>query len=164
MNQDRFETCYMLAVRNGFATELFFIMLLPAMVDLYFYSAHSALVIQCSEFVADCNFFSPHSSSDGVDHLIDFFFNRSFFFMLCSTFEPLSLFFSRLAVSSFLRPPVQHPDLSVFHGSQRNTIGIPSAKWKRGTTGIRTADPWHRETYFCFTWRISPPDHGAPPT
>ena len=44
--------------------------------------------------------------------------------------------------------------------SQRFRIGMSRFPKKRGPTEFRTLDPWCRETY---TWRISPPDHGALP-
>ena len=66
--------------------------------------------------------------------------------MLRSTFEPLSLFFSSSRFV-FFEAPGAVSRLIRFHGSQQNTVGIPSAKRKRGTTGIRTANPSRRETY-----------------
>ena len=39
-----------------------------------------------------------------------------------------------------------------------STLGWKPIK-EKGTTGIRSLDPWCREVY---TWPINPPDHGAP--
>ena len=44
--------------------------------------------IQCSEFVGNCITFSPHSSLDGVDHLIRLFWSEPSSFIVCASFHP----------------------------------------------------------------------------
>ena len=51
--------------------------------------------IRCSEFVANCITFSPHSSLDRVDHLIRLFSPEPSSFIVCASFNPQNYTVSR---------------------------------------------------------------------
>ena len=104
------------------------------------------------------NFFTPLSPLDGVNHLIRFVSEPSSFSLVC--FAPRSnsfRFFSSRRLA-FFEAPGAGSCLICFHGSQWDNVGIPSAKRKRGTTGIWTADLLGARQL----WR--PLDHDAHPS
>ena len=167
----------------------YFFKLLPATVDLFYYSAFhttSYSRIRCSEFGGCLANILLHSSLDGVDHLIRLF---SFFensepssFFLSSTFHFRS-FVSSCPVSSplplFRRRSHLNWGAGVFtrwaavtrscrlSGHQRSCRGVPHFCEKKGTkmkkdlgeTGSRTVDPWH--CIIIVSWRVSPLLHNA---
>ena len=82
------------------------------------------------------NFFTPHSPLDGVNHLIRFVSEPFSFFIVC--FAPglnSFRFFSSRCLAFFEAPRRGIPSYPFSWKPARN-VGIPSAKRKRGTTGI----------------------------
>ena len=109
-----------------------------------------------------------HSPLDGVDHLIRLWIALSepsaFVRMLRSTFA-CGFLFRRLSL--VLTPTTRSwiVFFYVFTWPSRESIAsleLASVLYEKRGTEFRTFDPWRRETYFVFTWRISPPDHGTP--
>ena len=103
--------------------------------------------------------FSPHSSFDGVDHLINIFLNR----LLCRIaafhfrihFAPSPFSPSRLRWSPRCGYPVPSYPFS-WKPTRHRKASLPARK--RGPTGIWTADPWSGNL---LCW---PLDHATPPS